>query len=414
MVGASLAGLRAVEAARSSGFEGQITLIGAEQELPYDRPPLSKVYLDAEIAESTEFRSREYFEDEIGVELLLGKSATGLDTENRVVFLGEGAEQLSVPFDLLIIATGAYARPMPGIEGLAGVHSLRTMEDAKAIRAGLDSGARIVIIGAGFIGSEIASGAQKRGLSPVLLEALPTPLVRAVGEEMGARLASLHTQNGTDLRCGVAVSAIEGEGRVERVVLRDGSVIEADLVVTGLGSIPSTSWLEGSGLDLDNGIVCDEMLRTNIPGIYAAGDVLNWHNPTFGRHMRIEHWTSAAEQGTAAARNAVAPEMAKPYATVPFFWSDQYGVRIQFAGVSASDEIWVVEDSLDDGGRLIALYRAGERIVGAMTVSGQTEIMKYRGMIAKNAPWSEAVEFAERRKAHFEEKRANLASTVPA
>lgn len=407
VVGASLAGLRAIEAARKLGFDGKITLIGAEPHLPYDRPPLSKAYLDAiedgGEPESTVFRTEDMLRDELGVELVLGAPATGLDTVSRIVTVKGG---LQVPYDALVIATGAHARRLPGTDHLKGVYTLRTLDDADAVRAALDDRARVVVIGAGFIGSEVAAGARKRGLDPVVIEALPTPLVRAVGEQMGAALAGLHTRNGTDLRCGVGVSAVEGDGNVERVVLSDGTVIPADLVVVGVGATPAVEWLEGSGLVLDNGIVCDENLFTGTEGVYAAGDVARWKNPVFDRHMRLEHWTSAAEQGATAAKNALNPGEAKPYATVPYFWSDWYDVRIQFVGSPQAEEIIVVDGDLEAENRVVALYREGDRFVGALTVNGQTEIMKYRGLIQKKASWSEALEFAEKRKALLASKRA--------
>lgn len=410
VVGASLAGLRASEAARADGFEGKITLIGAEPHLPYDRPPLSKAYLDRALDDqapvSTEFRSESILRDELKVDLLLGVRAVGLDTTARIVTLADGRK---VQYDALVIATGADARTLPGTDGLGGVHTLRTVDDAIAVRAALDAGARTVVIGAGFIGSEVASGARKRGLSPVVIEALPTPLVRAVGQEMGATLASLHTRNGTDLRCGVGVASIEGDGHVERVVLEDGNAIPADLVVVGAGAVPGVGWLEGSGLTLDNGVVCDENLWTGVEGVYTAGDVARWHNGTFDRLMRLEHWTSAAEQGATAARNALNPYAPKAYSTVPYFWSDWYDVRIQFVGSPAADEIVVIED-LDVDGRIVALYREGDRLVGVLTVDGQTEIMKYRGQIMKGTSFTDAVEFAEKRKKTRAAKLAAVSS----
>ena len=398
VVGASLAGLRAVEAARKAGFEGEITLVGAEPHLPYDRPPLSKAYLE-EIATGEEpvpttFRDEAYFSEELATRLVLGTAASALHTEQKVVTVGHR----EISYDALVIATGADARRLPGTEGLRGVHSLRTLDDAVTIRAALDARARIVVIGAGFIGAELAATASKRGLAPVVIEATATPLVRAVGEEMGARLAFLHYRNGTDLRCGVGVRVIEGNGHVERVILEDGTVLPADLVVVGVGTIPTTGWLEGSGLTIDNGVVCDENLYTGVDGVYAAGDIARWQNPVFDRLMRLEHWTSAAEQGAAAARNAIDPDNATAYSTVPYFWSDQYEVRIQFVGSPESDEIVVVDGDLDVDNRLIALYRKGGHLVGALTVQGQTEIMKYRGMIARRTPWQEAIKFAETRK----------------
>lgn len=409
VVGASLAGLRAIEAARSSGFDGSITLIGMEPHLPYDRPPLSKAYLD-EIPDgagpaSTQFRTEETFRDELDVELILGIPATALDVGARVVILADGR---TVDYDALVIATGANARLLPGTEGLDGVHTLRTLDDAIAVRAALEERARTVVVGAGFIGSEVASGARKRGLPAIVIEALPTPLVRAVGEEMGATLASLHTRNGTDLRCGVGVARIEGDGHVERVVLEDGTTIPADLVVVGAGAIPGVAWLEGSGLTLDNGIVCDENLWTGVEGVYAAGDVARWYNGTFDRLMRLEHWTSAAEQGATAAHNALNPDAPKSYSTVPYFWSDWYDARIQFVGSPDADEVVVVED-LDTDGRVVALYREGDRLVGALTVDGQTEIMKYRGQITKGGSFTDAVAFAEKRR---DARAAKLATVI--
>lgn len=410
VVGASLAGLRAVEAARKTGFDGEIVLIGAEEHLPYDRPPLSKAFLAAaedggEPAEVPWFRTEEVLREELGVDVRLGSPATALDTDARTVTVG--GEQ--VAYDALVIATGAHARTLPGTEGLDGVHPLRTLDDSLAVRARLEAGARTVVIGAGFIGSEIASTARKRGLEATIVEALPTPLVRATGHEMGAAIAALHELNGTTLRCGVGVAAIEGDGTVERVVLADGSTIEADLVVVGIGVVPSVAWLEGSGVTLDGdigGVVCDERLWTGVPGVYAAGDVASWFNPTLGERQRMENWTAAAEQGAAAARNALDPDNARPYGTVPYFWSDWYDVRIQFVGSPAADEVRLVDGDPASGGRWVALYRRGDRLIGALTVNGQTEIMKYRVQIMKGGSWEDALAFAEKRRAAHAEKAA--------
>lgn len=407
VVGASLAGLRAVEAARKTGFDGEIVLIGAEEHLPYDRPPLSKAFLGAadeagELAEVPWFRTEDMLRDELAVDVRLGSPATALDTVARRVTVGD--EQIA--YDALVIATGAHARLIPGAEGLAGVHPLRTLDDSLAIRDKLEAGARTVVIGAGFIGSELASTARKRGLEATIIEALPTPLVRATGHEMGAAIAALHELNGTRLLCGVGVAALEGDGKVERVVLADGTTIEADLVVVGIGVIPSVQWLEGSGLTIENGIVCDENLWTGVPGVYAAGDVANWFNPTLDERQRMENWTAAAEQGAAAARNALDPENARPYGTVPYFWSDWYDVRIQFVGSPDADEVLLVDGDPADGGRWVALYRRGDRLIGALTVNGQTEIMKYRVQIMKGGSWDDALAFAEKRRSAHQEKLA--------
>jgi NADPH-dependent 2,4-dienoyl-CoA reductase/sulfur reductase-like enzyme len=397
IVGASLAGLRAAEAARKAGFEGEIVLIGAEPHLPYDRPPLSKQYqeaaVDGDAAETPTFRTKQDL-DALGIELLLGQAATGLDTAKRMVQVGDRP----VSYDALVIATGARPRHLPGTEHLKGVHVLRSLDDARAVREALDRGARTVVVGAGFIGSEIASAARKRGLDVTVVEALATPLVRATGQEMGAAIAALHERNGTLLRCGAGVAAVEGEGHVERVVLADGTRLPADLVIVGVGVVPTVDWLAGSGLTLDNGIVCDENLWTGVPGVYAAGDVANWPNAAMGERQRMENWTAAAEQGAAAARNAINPAAAKPYSTVPYYWSDWYDLRIQFVGSPQADEVRLVDGDPSNGDRWVALYRRGDRLIGALAVNGQAEIMKYRVQIMKGGSWDDALDFAEKRR----------------
>jgi NADPH-dependent 2,4-dienoyl-CoA reductase/sulfur reductase-like enzyme len=394
VVGASLAGLRAVEAARKAGFTGAITLVGAETHLPYDRPPLSKAFLDRSAPGSVPvpptLRAESLLRDELDVRLVLGRPATALDTTAREVVVGDRR----LPYDAMVIATGARARTLPGTEHLAGVHTLRTLDDATAVRQALERGARTVVIGAGFIGSEVASSARKRGLDVTVIDAMPTPLARAVGEAMGGLCASLHRRAGTNLRCGTGVKAIEGADRIEQVVLTDGTILPADLAVVGVGAEPSVDWLADSGLRLEDGVVCDEYLHTGADGIYAAGDVARWHNPLFGRTMRLEHWTSAAEQGAVAARNAVNPGSAKTYETVPYFWSDWYDSRIQFVGVPDADEVRMVDGDLDRDGRCVALYRQGDRLVGALTINGQSVIMKYRRQVGQGTSWRDALEFA--------------------
>lgn len=397
VVGASLAGLRAVEGARANGFTGSITLIGAEDHLPYDRPPLSKACLAATPGgpPDTTFRSEDTLRGELGVDLRLGAPASGLDTESRAVLVDGGAP---VPYDALVIATGAVARVLPGTEDLAGVHTLRTADDAAAVRRALDEKARLVVVGAGFIGSEVASAARERGLQVTVVEAADVPLRRALGDEMGMACATLHDRAGTDLRRGVTVRAIRRDGAEIGVELGDGSTLHAGLVVAGIGADPATSWLDGSGIALADGVRCDQTLATSVPGVYAAGDVAHWHNPLFGRPMRLEHWTSAAEQGATAAVNALNPGEARPYSTVPYFWSDWYGTRIQFVGISHADEVRVVSGDPADG-RWVALYRTGERLTGALAVDHPTHIMKYRVMINRGCTWQDALDFARERNA---------------
>lgn len=340
------------------------------------------------------FREETQLVEELGVDLRLGEAAEELDTAARRIKLASG----HVHYDALVIATGGRARRLSGTAALDGVHTLRTLDDAVAVRAALKSGPRTVVIGAGFIGSEIASTARRCGAEVTVVEAASTPLVRAVGERMGGALAALHTRHGTTLLCGVGVRSLEGGSAVERVVLDDGRKVPADLVVVGVGIDPAVEWLGSSGLTLDNGVCCDETLWTGAAGVFAAGDVANWPNAALdGVRHRTENWTAAAEQGARAAYNAIDPTNAKSYATVPYFWSDWYGLRIQMVGTPEADDVEMVEGAIDDN-RWVALYRRADRLVGALTLQGQTEIMKYRGLIAKGASWSEGLGFAASRR----------------
>jgi NADPH-dependent 2,4-dienoyl-CoA reductase/sulfur reductase-like enzyme len=395
VVGGSLAGLRAVETARRSGFDGEITLVGAERHPPYDRPPLSKACLASDGPERAHpFRTEAELRDDLEVRLLLGSAADGLDSTARQVSVA-GHE---VDYDALVIATGASPRRFPGAEHIAGVHYLRTAEDAAAIRAALDAGARTVVIGAGFIGSEVASAARARGLAVTVVEALDVPLAAAVGPEVGTALAELHRVAGTDLRLGTAVSGIESaDGRVSGVRLDDQTLLPADLVVLGTGVAPATGWLRDSGVTLhehDGGVVCDATLATGVPGVYAAGDVAHVPNALFDHDlMRPEHWTNAAEQGAAAARHALDAAAARALESVPYFWSDWYSHRIQFVGTSRADDVAVVQPAADG---LVALYRRDDRIVGALSVDRPRDIMKLRRRIANREAWEDGVAFAER------------------
>lgn len=392
VVGASLAGLRAVEAARRAGFAGRLTLVGAEEHVPYDRPPLSKGFLDAGAPATVRpYRTVDELTGDLGVELLLGAPADDLDTAARTVGVGDR----TVPYDGLVVATGARPRTLPGAVGVAGVHTLRTVEDATAVRRALDSGARTVVVGAGFIGSEVASAARKRGLPVTVVEAGPVPLSRSVGPEAGVVCADLHRAHGTDLRLGVGVADVEvQDGRATGVRLVTGEVLPADLVVVGVGVAPATGWLERSGLPLheaDRGVVCDATLWAGVPGVYAAGDVAHVPNPSYDDDLtRLEHWTAAAEQGAAAARHVLDPGAAVPLAPVPYFWSDWYGHRVQLVGSPRADEVHVAVPA-EQG--FVGLYRRGDRVVGALTVDRPRDIMKLRRHVADRRPWDEAVAF---------------------
>ncbi len=401
VVGASLAGLRACESLRSNGFEGTITLIGAEDHLPYDRPPLSKKILTGDWEpEQIVLRKPESI-TELNLEMLLGSPAASLDCDGQVVTLANGTE---VGYDGLIIAVGAACRRLPGQPDLPGVHELRTLDDSLGLRADLQEGTRVVVIGAGFIGLEVASSARQRGCHVTVLEGASAPLIRGLGAEMGRAVAQIHHAHDVDIRCGVQVAAIEGSDRVTGVRLGDGSVVAADVVVVGIGVAPATEWLAGSGLELRDGIVCDATMRAlGVSHIYAAGDCARWPNQLFDEEMRVEHWTNAAEQGAIAAANLLREddgEETQPYVAVPFFWSDQYDRRVQFIGrafIPGEDEstydIRIVRGTPAEG-KFVALYGRQGRLRGVLGLSLPKYVMPFRALLARGASWDEALEFA--------------------
>jgi NADPH-dependent 2,4-dienoyl-CoA reductase/sulfur reductase-like enzyme len=395
VVGASLAGLRAAETLRGEGYTGPLTLIGAETHLPYDRPPLSKKLLAGQLdVERTHLRREAEYGD-LDLELILGQRATGLDLDVRRVALADGT---SVAYDGLVIATGAAPRRLPGQPDLTGVFVLRTLDDSLALRAAFDAEpSRVVVIGAGFIGAEVAATARGKGLDVTMVEALATPLERALGAELGTVFADLHRDQGVDVRLGVGVAAIEGGDRVERVRLSDGSVVGADVVVVGIGVAPVTDWLAGSGLELRDGIVADAGLAAGPPGVFAAGDVVRWRHELLGEEVRLEHWTNAAEQGAAAARNLLATAAGgdvTPYQAVPFFWSDQYDARIQCLGrPDPGDEVAIVHGSLAER-RFVALYGRHGRLRGVLGVSLPKRVMPFRALLARSVSWDDALAHA--------------------
>ncbi|WP_340374450.1 FAD-dependent oxidoreductase [Streptomyces sp. SS7] len=355
VVGASLAGLSTVRALRTDGYDGEIVVVGEERHTPYDRPPLSKDFLKGDVdAAALALGDAEEYAD-LDVQWLLGERAVGLDPAARTVTLAGGRH---VRTHGVVVATGAAARTLPGTDGLAGVHTLRTLDDALALRAELTDGRpRLVVIGAGFIGAEVASTARGLGLDVTVVESLGIPLERQLGREMGLVCSSLHSDHGVRLLCGTGVAGLLGEGRVTGVRLADGRVLPADVVVAGVGVRPATDWLAGSGVPVDDGVVCDAGCATGVPGVVAVGDVARCPHPFTGRHARIEHWTNAGEQARTAARTLLTGVSAPAAATAPYFWSDQYGVRIQLAGyVAPGAEPEVVEGDL--GSRsFTAVYR---------------------------------------------------------
>ena len=389
VVGASLAGLSALETLRQEGFEGELIAVGAETELPYDRPPLSKQVLQGHWdPDKTMLRDQGQY-DGLGATWYLGRRATALDPAARTVTLDDG-EPLA--YDGLVIATGATPRRLPGSEGLSGVHVLRTLGECLALRAELEGASRLCVVGAGFIGAEVAASARVRGVDVTVLEALPAPLARAFPAELGAACAALHLDQGVDLRCGVTVAGFEGNGRVTGVRLGDGEVVEADVVVVGIGVVPETVWLESSGLTLDNGVVCDSTCATSAPGVVAAGDIARWPNNLFGETMRVEHWSNAVEQGAAAAKRLLAgPGEAVEFAPVPYFWSDQYDTKIQFLGrCCPTDEVRIVDGSIEER-RFVALFGRDGRLMGALAFNRPRLLMAYRKLLAAKTSFDDAI-----------------------
>ena len=389
IVGASLAGLRAAEELRTLGHAGTITLVGDEPHRPYERPPLSKqVLAGTKPPESATLAVVKGTPDDLDLEWRLGQTATGLDLAERSVLLG-GGERLR--FDGLVIATGASPKRLPGTDHLDGVHTLRSLDDCLEIRAELErSPRRVAVVGAGFIGAEVAATCRGLGIEVSLIEALPVPLERGLGPEMGAVVADVHRDHGVDVRLGVGVVLIEGGDRVERIRLTDGAVLDIDLVVIGIGVTPNTGWLEGSGLTIDNGVLCDATC-TAAPGVVAAGDVARWPNPRFDEVMRVEHWDNAIAMGTHAARSLLAGEAAQPFDPIPWFWSDQYDRKIQLAGRAAADDrVEVVAGSVDER-RFVAFYGREGRVVGVLGMNQPAKVMRWRALIEERASWDDAM-----------------------
>jgi NADPH-dependent 2,4-dienoyl-CoA reductase/sulfur reductase-like enzyme len=396
VAGAGLAGLRACEGLRELGFDGSITLVGAEPHRPYDRPPLSKQFLAGAWDLDRVMLGGESLADDLGLDLLLGRSVRSLDLAARLLDV-DGVE---LGFDGLVIATGAAPRALPGMPvGAEGLHLLRTIEDSVALREVLrQEGARVVVVGAGFIGSEVASTASGMGSQVTVVEALAVPLAGALGEEMGRACGELHAEGGVDLRLGVGVETVltSGTGEEQRVTgarLSDGVVLEADAVVVGIGVAPATGWLEGSGLEVADGVVCDASLHA-APGVVAAGDVARWPYRPAGGDLRLEHWENAAGQGRHAAASLLAGTAAEPFEPVPYFWSDQYGVKIQFVGeTQPGDEVVVVEGSVADR-RFVACYGREGRLVAALAFHRPRLLMRYRSLLEGGASFAEALSSA--------------------
>lgn len=392
IIGASLAGLRAAETLRQHGHDGPITIVGDEQHLPYDRPPLSKQVLTGKVGpDATSLPGS----DQLGVEWILGRAATALDLGAKRVHLGGDA---ALEYDGLLIATGARPRILPGAPAGSGVHYLRTLDDAVALRADLERSRGLVVIGAGFIGLEVACSAQQVGVPVTVLEALPVVLERALGTTIGQTVMDWHRSKGMDLRTGVGVDRIVTgpDGRPEAVALSDGTSVEADTVVVGIGVTPATDWLEGSGVDTADGVRCDSRLRVLAGGrpledVLAAGDVARWDHPAYPEPVRVEHWTNATEAGEAAAMTFLHGDDAEPYGPTPYFWSDQHGVKLQFVGRAAPDpETTVLEGSFDEDRVLVAYGHRG-RLVAALGIRRPAKVMALSRLIGEGGAYPPSI-----------------------
>jgi NADPH-dependent 2,4-dienoyl-CoA reductase/sulfur reductase-like enzyme len=391
VVGASLAGLRAAESLRTAGFDGSITVVGEEPHHPYDRPPLSKRLLAGEWEVDRIALRKPDDMASLDVDWRLGSRAVALDVAGRRVRLIDGT---AVEFEGAVLATGSRPRKLPGQDDVADVVVLRSLDDSLDLRARIAGGGkRVVVVGAGFIGLEVAATARKLGNEVLVLESAPAPLMRGLGSTMGMAIAAIHADHGVEVRCGVTI-----EGLQPGAVLIDGGWHEpADVVLVGIGVAPATEWLADSGLELRDGVVCGPDLNVGAPLIYAAGDIVRWYNSLFDEEMRVEHWTNAAEQGGLAATNLLAEatgQRTTPYAPVPFFWSEQYDRRIQFLGrASADDEVRVVSGSVAER-QFVALYGSAGRLRGVLGVNAPRQVMPFRALLLERVSWDDALAHA--------------------
>ncbi|MFE1955398.1 NAD(P)/FAD-dependent oxidoreductase [Streptomyces sp. NPDC059524] len=374
VVGASLAGLYAARELRAQGFDGRLVIVGDEPHRPYDRPPLSKDFLSGKAQESDLALSDDAETLELGAEWIFGVRARGLDARGRVVLLEDGR---TVSTDGLVIATGARARRLPG-PAPAGVHTLRTLDEARALRADLLRGPqRVVVIGGGFIGAETASSCAALGHDVTVVEAAPLPLLPQLGPDMAAVCSTLHERGGATLITGTGVAALEGDPAVTGVRLADGRVLPADVVVVGIGAVPNTEWLAGSTLAVHDGVLCDDGCVTALPHVVAVGDVARVAG------ARAEHWTSATAQPRVAVRNLLAGRTVEHARPLPYFWSDQYGSRIQFAGRRREGDVpRIVEGTIEEGS-FLALYEREGRTTAALAMNRPRPFTRVRRELSR-------------------------------
>ncbi|WP_370937420.1 NAD(P)/FAD-dependent oxidoreductase [Amycolatopsis sp. cg13] len=384
VVGGSVAAVNAADGLRRAGHEGEITLVSAENVLPYDRPPLSKDALREGQQHAALLIKEPGWYEENAVDVSLGAAAVGLDAAGKTVFL-KGGRELS--YDGLVVATGSRTRPLPVLEGVPGVHEVRSLSDSLSLHEHLLPGRHLVVIGAGFIGLEVAATARKMGLDVSVVEIAPVPLTRVLGAELGRWFQEHHVGHGVNLYCGNEIERVERTPNGSRVHLADGTVLVADLIVAGVGVQPATDWLDGSGVETANGVVCDEMLRTTAPDVVAAGDLVHWPNRLFGETMRVEQWLNAVEQGVHAARTLLGES--EPFAPVPYFWSDQFEAKVKFVGhVSGDDQVKITKA---DEKSLVALFGRGDRLRGVLCVNAPRQLALGKRAILDGVSWADAV-----------------------
>jgi NADPH-dependent 2,4-dienoyl-CoA reductase/sulfur reductase-like enzyme len=383
IVGAGVAGMRAAETLRQEGYDGALTVVGGERHAPYHRPPLSKKLLSGQVHRAGIDMAPQF---DLDARVFRAAPAVGLDMSARTVHVRDDGHNLSLDFDGLVIASGAEPREWPGGPAPDGVLLLRTVEDCLAIRQRLGSRPRVAVIGGGFIGAEVAATCRSMGLEVAMIEKAAGPLVQALGEELAPCWAKLHREHGVDLRLGVGVDEFVGNGRVEAIRLTDHSQLAADVVVVGLGVTPATDWLADSGLHIDGGVICDATgTAEGGTDVVAAGDVARWWHPLYGQHLRIEHWDHAARQGAAAARTLLAgKDHAEPYNELPYFWSDQYDLKIQLLGVTTDyDAVQIIEGD-PSGTEFVAAYGRGGRTI-AVVATIEDRVYAYRDAISRGA-----------------------------
>lgn len=385
IVGGGLAAARTAEQLRKSGYDGPVAMVSDEQHLPYDRPPLSKDVLHDSgrgIGDVT-LKPAEFYADN-DIALRLGAAAQSVDAANKTLTLTDG---FVLDYDELVIATGLEPKRIPSFPDLRGIRVLRSFDEAVALREHAASARRAVIIGAGFIGCEVAASLRALGVDVVLVEPQPAPLAGVLGEQIGELVARLHRAEGVDVRTGVGVAEVRGTDSVAGVVLTDGTDVDADLVVVGIGSRPATDWLVGSGVALDNGVLCDEVGRTSETHIWALGDVASWRDPD-GHQVRVEHWSNVADQARVMVPAMLGLEVPE-VAVVPYFWSDQYDVKIQCLGEpQAGDRVHIVSD---DGRKFLAYYERDGVLTGVVGAGMPGKVMKARSKILSRAPIGEVL-----------------------